>query len=147
MVTEIIKSEYKETEVGNIPKDWNVGYVGDSFQICNNLRLPISEDTRKKMVGPYPYYGPTGVLGYINEYRVSGEYALIGEDGDHFLKWRNQPMTILVRGKFNVNNHAHLVKGTENLTEWFYWYFFHRDISQNLTKQGAGRLKLTKESL
>ncbi len=48
---------------------------------------------------------------------------LIGEDGDHFLKWRSQPMTLLAEGKFNVNNHAHLVKGTKNLTEWFYWYF------------------------
>ena len=147
MVKNTIKQGYKQTEVGIIPKDWDVLYVGDSFDICNNLRLPISKSIREKMIGPYPYYGPTGVQGYINEYRVEGEYALIGEDGDHFLKWRNQPMTLLVRGKFNVNNHAHLVKGSKNLTEWFYWYFANRDVGQHLTKQGAGRLKLTKKAL
>jgi len=147
MVTMVMNSEFQKTEVGWIPKDWDVQNVGDAFEICNNLRLPISRTNREKMIGIYPYYGPTGIQGYINEYRVDGEYALIGEDGDHFLKWRNQPMTLLVNGKFNVNNHAHLVKGIKNLTKWFYWYFANKDISQHLTKQGAGRLKLTKKEL
>ncbi|MCE2506297.1 MAG: restriction endonuclease subunit S [Nitrosopumilaceae archaeon] len=149
MVTEqlTVKSGYKKTEVGIIPEEWDIQQVKDSFEICNTLRLPISKNVRKKMKGSYPYYGPTGVQDHINEYRVDGEYALIGEDGDHFLKWRNQPMTLFVKGKFNVNNHAHVVKGTKNLTEWFYWYFNNKDITQHLTKQGAGRLKLSKASL
>lgn len=99
------------------------------------------------MTGPFPYYGPTSIQGYINEYRVEGEYALIGEDGDHFLKWQNQPMTQLVSGRFNVNNHAHLIKGTKNLTAWFYYYFSYRDLTPYLTRQGAGRFKLTKSTL
>ncbi len=114
---------YKQTEVGVIPEDWNVAPVGQGFEVCNNLRLPISQAEREKMPGPFPYYGPTSIQGYINEYRVEGEYALIGEDGDHFLKWQDQPMTQLVAGRFNVNNHAHLVKGTKNVTAWFYYYF------------------------
>jgi type I restriction enzyme, S subunit len=73
--------------------------------------------------------------------------VLIGEDGDHFLKWRSQPMTLLVRGRFNVNNHAHLVQGTKNLTAWFYWFFANRDLTPFLTRQGAGRYKLTKAAL
>ena len=138
---------YKQTEVGVIPEEWNVACVGDSFNVCNQLRLPISQSVRERMAGPYPYYGPTSVQGWINEYRVEGEYALIGEDGDHFLKWRSQPMTLLVRGKFNVNNHAHLLRGTKNLTEWFYWFFANRDMTPYLTRQGAGRYKLTKAAL
>ncbi len=142
-----LKPGYKRTEVGVIPSSWRVDCVGDAFLICNQLRLPISQAVRERMVGPYPYYGPTGVQGWINEYRVEGEYALIGEDGDHFLKWQTQSMTLLVRGKFNVNNHAQLVKGTSNLTEWFYWIFSNRDITPYLTRQGAGRYKLTKAAL
>ena len=99
------------------------------------------------MSGSYPYYGPTCVQGWINEYRIEGEHALIGEDGDHFLKWHDQAMTLLVTGKFNVNNHAHIVRGTKNLTAWFYWFFANRDISSYLTRQGAGRYKLTKTTL
>ncbi len=141
------KPGYKQTEVGVIPEDWELKPIGESFDICNHLRYPISQDVRKKMVGEYPYYGPTRAQDYINEYRVEGEYALIGEDGDHFLKWRESPMTLLVNGKFNVNNHAHLVKGARNLTSWFYYYFQNKDLTPYLTRQGAGRYKLTKNIL
>ncbi len=142
-----LKPGYKQTEVGVIPEDWELKPIGESFNICNHLRYPISQDVRKKMVGEYPYYGPTRVQDYINEYRVEGEYALIGEDGDHFLKWQESPMTLLINGKFNVNNHAHLVKGTRNLTSWFYYYFQNKDLTLYLTRQGAGRYKLTKNTL
>lgn len=143
-----VKQGYKLTEAGVIPDDWNVYTVGSAFTISNQLRLPISSVLREKNSGPYPYYGPTGVQGWINEFRVNGTYALIGEDGDHFLKWATQPMTLLVSGKFNVNNHAHLIGATSNnLVEWFYWFFSSRDLTQHLTRQGASRYKLTKAAL
>ncbi len=53
----------------------------------------------------------------------------------------------LVSGKFNVNNHAHLIKGNVGSAKWFYWFFRNRDISIYLTRQGAGRFKLNKASL
>ena len=62
------------------------------------------------MQGAYPYYGPTSVLDFISEHRLDGEYVLIGEDGDHFLKYSKWNMTQLVSGKFNVNNHAHVMR-------------------------------------
>jgi type I restriction enzyme S subunit len=130
-----------------VPDGWKVEAVGEAFEICNNLRFPISEEERKKIHGPFPYYGPTKIQDWINEYRVDGKFALIGEDGDHFLKWKELPMTLLVEGKFNVNNHAHLVRGNSNLTEWFFYYFQNRELTKYLTRQGAGRYKLTKDSL
>lgn len=130
-----------------IPMDWDVQRVDKAFLICNNLRFPISDEERKKIIGIYPYYGPTKIQAYINEYRINGKYALIGEDGDHFLKWKELPMTQLVEGKFNVNNHAHVIQGKDNLTEWFYFYFNQKELTPFLTRQGAGRYKLTKESL
>jgi len=130
-----------------IPNDWQLIPVGEAFKICNNLRHPISGGTRKKMKGIYPYYGPTRIQDYINEYRLDGKYALIGEDGDHFLKWKELPMTLLVEGKFNVNNHAHIIQGEENLTEWFYYFFNNKELTPYLTRQGVGRYKLTKDSL
>jgi type I restriction enzyme S subunit len=140
--------EKKKSEMrGEVPEGWKVKLVQEAFQICNNLRFPLSETDRKLIQGEYPYYGPTKIQDYINEYRVDGKYALIGEDGDHFLKWKELPMTLLVSGQFNVNNHAHLVQGDKNLTEWFYYYFQHKELTQFLTRQGAGRYKLTKKAL
>ena len=147
METTQLKKGYKQTSIGLIPEDWDVQNVGEAFEIRNNLRLPISRQVRESIEGQYRYYGPTSIQGYINEYRVEGEHALIGEDGDHFLKWRDVSMTLLVDGKFNVNNHAHIIKGVENLTSWFYYFFAHKELSSYLTRQGAGRYKLTKSTL
>jgi type I restriction enzyme S subunit len=88
---------------------WPVSTVGQACTIRNDLRLPLSEEVRAGITGPYPYYGPTGVLDHINEFRLDGRFALIGEDGDHFLKFRERPMTLFVTGQFNVNNHAHVI--------------------------------------
>lgn len=139
---------YKETELGWVPKEWVVSNIGECCVVSNNLRKPISAEEREKIKGDYPYYGCAGILDYINEFRVDGKYVIIGEDGDHFLKFSYQPMTILIAGKFNVNNHAHIISGTEICsTEWFHCYFVHRDITYYLTRQGAGRYKLKKETL
>lgn len=100
------------------------------------------------MKGEYPYYGPTGILDYLNEFRAEGDFALIGEDGDHFLDVDRKNQTLRVSGRFNVNNHAHLVgDGAACTVEWFFHFFRHRDISHSLTRQGAGRFKLTKQAL
>lgn len=99
------------------------------------------------MQGQYPYYGPTQIQDFINEYRFCGDYALIGEDGDHFLKWRTRSMTLLATGRFNVNNHAHVLRGGRSHIGWFYHYFCHRDVTSFLTRQGASRFKLTKAAL
>jgi type I restriction enzyme S subunit len=143
----INNTTYKDSPLGKIPVDWVVKTISEAFEICNNLRFPINEEEREKIKGQYPYYGPTKIQDYINGYRLEGTYSLIGEDGDHFLKWKELPMTLLVSGKFNVNNHAHIILGKENLTEWFFYYFNHRELTPHLTRQGAGRYKLSKGSL
>ena len=57
-------------------------------------------------------------------------------------------MTLLVNGKINVNNHAHIIQGDVNSrTDWFYYYFMNRPLTPYLTRQGAGRYKLTKSAL
>ena len=111
------------TNYRNIPSGWRLSTVETECNICNNLREPLSEEERSLMQGPYPYYGPTKAVDYLDHFRVVGKYALIGEDGDHFLKYNEQDMTQLVSGQFNVNNHAHIVQGRENCTtEWFYTF-------------------------
>lgn len=130
------------------PWDWRLSTVGEEFRIDNHLREPISDAQRQQMQGPFPYYGPTKAVDFLDHYRVEGTYALIGEDGDHFFKYRNLDMTQLVHGRFNVNNHAHLVRGDgESTTEWFFQYFRTRPLTHFLTRQGVGRFKLNKASL
>jgi type I restriction enzyme S subunit len=134
--------------VATVPVGWNLSNVGSACTIRNDLRLPLAVEVRESMKGKFPYFGPTGILGYINEFRVDGEYALIGEDGDHFLDVKEKRQTIRVSGKLNVNNHAHLIGGGPDCNvDWFFYFFQHRDIYHSLTRQGAGRFKLTKAAL
>lgn len=131
-----------------LPECWKRSTVGEGCLIKNYLRLPLSSEQRALMQGEYPYYGPTGVLGYLDHYRIDEEIALIGEDGDHFLKHRDREMTLFIEGKSSVNNHAHVVGNSEScLAKWFYYWFMHRDITPMLSRQGVGRYKLTKAGL
>jgi len=140
--------DFKYSSLGRIPVEWEVKRLVESSEVCNSFRKPIAALVRENMRGDYPYYGPTGILDYIDEYRVDGKFVLIGEDGDHFLKFKSQEMTLLVEGKYNVNNHAHILRGKGNvLTEWLHLFFLHRDITLHLTRQGAGRFKLNKAAL
>lgn len=131
-----------------IPEGWREKQVAEVLDIDNTKRKPISAEERAKIPGPFPYYGPTQAQDWIDHYAYDGTYALIGEDGDHFLKYRTLSMTQLVDGKFNVNNHAHAIRGTGACeADWFYYYFQNRDLREHLTRQGAKRYKLTKASL
>lgn len=141
-----ISEGYKKTKVGVIPDVWHCYQIHECLSICNHERKPISEDVRKTIPGPYPYYGPTQAQGYIATYESEGPAVLIGEDGDHFLKYKDREMTMYVDGKYTVNNHAHVLRGTELCeTKWFYYAYQHKSLFDAITRQGAGRYKLTKE--
>lgn len=131
-----------------LPEGWKITTVGKSCAIRNTLRFPLSATDRAAMGGGYPYFGPTGQLDSIDHYRINESFALIGEDGDHFLKFRDRPMTIYFEGKANVNNHAHIIGDSDEcLAKWFYYSFMHRDLTPALSRQGVGRYKLTKAGL
>ena len=138
----------RQARIVKIPENWNISTIGESCSIENHLRQPISLEERKTIVGKYPYYGPTGILSYISKFKLEGKYVLIGEDGDRFLKYNSWSQTMIVTGKFNVNNHAHIIASTDKCSlEWFNYFFQHRNITNFLTRQGAGRFKLNKETL
>lgn len=139
---------YRKTDIGIIPQDWEELTVEESVCIQNELRTPISQQVRDTIRGCFPYYGPTQVQDYINTYNVEGPSVLIGEDGDHFLKYKYKEMTLYVEGKYSVNNHAHIIRGTNMCRDkWFMYFFQHRNLFDKITRQGAGRYKLTKEVL
>lgn len=138
----------RSSPIGEVANHWQVAPLATAAVIENHLRKPINSTERAAAVGPYPYYGPTGILDYINEFRFEGRYVLIGEDGDHFLKWPSWSMTQLATGRFSVNNHAHAIRGTQAcLTDWLFHFYRHRSVDEWVTKQGAGRLKLKKSTL
>ncbi|CAN6961826.1 Type I restriction modification DNA specificity domain-containing protein [Psychrobacter okhotskensis] len=146
--SEISKLELIQARISFIPKGWQLDKVGEALNIKNNFRKPISQEVRSLIPGPYPYYGPTKIQDHIADYEQDGTYALIGEDGDHFLKYESMRQTQFISGKCTVNNHAHIIESSNTCdSEWFYLYFQHRNITNFLSRQGAGRFKLNKVTL
>ena len=106
-------------------------------------RKPVKESERKK--GPYPYYGASGIVDYVDSYLFDGRYLLIAEDGEN-LRTRQTPIAFMADGKFWVNNHAHIVIGNGEVeTEYLHYFLQHADIQSYLT--GAVMPKLTQGNL
>ncbi len=100
---------------------------------------------RENFQGEFPYYGAQGIIDYVKEYRCDGEYMLIAEDGENLMS-RTQPVAIIAKGKFWVNNHAHIVK-TNSLANMQYTCYAlnHLDITGFVT--GSAQPKLSQGNL
>jgi type I restriction enzyme S subunit len=131
--------------LGEIPVHWEVTRVKNEFECLNNRRIPLSSPERGKMnKRDYDYYGASGVIDRVEDYLFDGELLLIAEDGAN-LVLRNLRLAIIARGKFWVNNHAHILKPKGSNLE--YLQAVMEGISYRPWISGAAQPKLTKDRL
>jgi len=109
--------------------------------IYDYLREPVSQTERNKREGKYPYFGATGQVGWIDDYRQDGKYVLLGEDGAPFLD-PHKTKAYVVEGKCWVNNHAHVLKGKEGVCDDDYLCFALNWVDYSEAVTGSTRLKL-----
>ena len=122
---------------------WFEKPLGEVTVNHDGKRRPVKESERKK--GPFPYYGASGIVDYVDGYLFEGRYLLIAEDGEN-LRTRQTPIAFMADGKFWVNNHAHIVTGNgEVTTEYLHYFLQDADIQSYLT--GAVMPKLTQGNL
>ena len=120
--------------------EYNLGNLTDNFDY---LRVPVKKADRKP--GPYPYYGASGIVDYVDSYIFDGKYLLVAEDGEN-LRTRKTPIAFLADGKFWVNNHAHILRGNRKADTRFLSYALSQlDLGGYLT--GSTMPKLTRNSL
>lgn len=135
------EQEYKETELGQLPKDWDVVKLGEVADIFDKKRVPLSEDVRAKRKGIYPYCGANGIIDYINEFIFDGEFVLLAEDGGYWGSGENS--AYIMNGKFWVNNHAHILKAISGKTINKFLFYSLNHIDMNPLIGGDARGKLT----
>lgn len=122
---------------------WPLVPLGELTENLDSRRVPVKESDRRP--GPYPYYGASGIVDHVSEYLFEGEHLLIAEDGEN-LRTRNTPIAFLANGRFWVNNHAHIVRGSERaITRYLCYALAQTDVSGYLT--GSTLPKLTQGSL
>ncbi len=123
--------------------EWHFRPLSELIINFDERRIPVKGGDRCQ--GHFPYYGASGIIDYTNKYLFDGEYLLIAEDGEN-LRTRNTPIAFLARGKFWVNNHAHVVQGNEQADTRFLMYAIQAlDISGHLT--GSTMPKLSQRSM
>lgn len=130
----------KKTELGEIPEDWEVVRLGGVVKIFNNKRIPLSEKERQNKKGEFSYCGANGIIDYINDYIFDGEYVLLAEDGGYWGSFEQS--SYIMKGKFWVNNHAHVLQGIENKILNFYLMNIlnYLDLSDYISGTTRGKL-------
>ena len=123
--------------------EWKEVVLGELVDIYDSKRIPLTSQKREKIKGDIPYYGAQGIIDYINQFLFDGEYILIAEDGNN-IKSRQENIAQIAKGKFWVNNHAHILQGKieQNL---LCYIINHTDISGYVT--GSAQPKLNQANL
>ncbi len=130
--------------LGKVPKHWEIRCLNFCFDSLNSRRIPLSAEERANMSREYPYYGASGVIDYVEEYIFDEQLILIAEDGANLLS-RSTPLAFEARGKYWVNNHAHILRPT--LGPFAYWSNLLCIVQYEPWITGAAQPKLTKENL
>ena len=94
--------------------DWEQRKLEEVVEFLDTMRKPL--EGAKRIPGPYPYYGASGIVDYVDGYLFDEELVLLSEDGANITD-RNYPVCFLASGKYWVNNHAHVLRtkdGNEN---------------------------------
>lgn len=129
----------------DIPSHWRVTRIKNEFYNLDSHRIPLSSVERGEMTTrQYDYYGASGVIDKVDDYIFDDELILIAEDGAN-LVLRNLPLVFIARGKFWVNNHAHVLKPKSGNIEYLAHLLETFDYRRWIT--GAAQPKLTRDRL
>ncbi len=121
--------------------EWKTTRLDACVDFLDNLRQPI--DAKRRIKGIYPYYGASGIVDYVHDYIFDEELILLSEDGANITD-RTYPVCFLAKGKYWVNNHAHVLKSKEGFVNAFISNAMeHKDYS--LYNTGMAMPKLNKE--
>lgn len=104
-----------------------INHLGEVCEVLDSRRKPITK--RDRVSGPYPYYGATGVLDYVENYIFDEPLVLIGEDG---AKWgAGERTAYAVDGRYWVNNHAHVIRPNRDvmMDSWVVYYLNAIDLA------------------
>jgi len=136
---------FEESELGQIPKGWRAGSLGEVIDVFDSKRVPLSGREREQRKGSYPYHGAASVMDYVDDYLFDGIYMLMGEDGS-VINDDGTPVSQYVWGKFWVNNHAHVLQGKNGIcTEHLLLHLKDSNIAAFVT--GAVQPKLNQGNM
>lgn len=126
------------------PRGWVKSTVG-AVTICRDgERIPVAQAERAGRAKTYDYYGASGVIDKIDDYLFDKPLLLVGEDGANLIN-RSTPIAYMARGKYWVNNHAHVLDGiSESLLLYVCLYFNAIDLKPYVTGTAQPKMNQAK---
>jgi type I restriction enzyme S subunit len=127
-----------------LPKRWEWIRFGDALLSRDEDRIPVSSDERQFRKGEYDYYGASGVIDKTDKYLFDKPLLLIGEDGANLIN-RSTPIAFIARGKYWVNNHAHVLDGiSEDFLRYIELYINAIDLKPYVTGTAQPKMNQSK---
>lgn len=139
------KMVWNEELKREIPEGWKAVTLGSITNCLDSQRVPLSSSQREEIKGTIPYYGATGVMGYVNQEIFNGDYVLVAEDGSVMDQY-GHPIIQRITGKTWVNNHAHVLKPLANISCKLLMMML-KDIWVVKIKTGSIQMKINQENL
>ena len=128
---------YKQTELGEIPEDWEVKPLSELCDLKSGLGITSeSIDNSSK----YRCYGGNGLRGYTNTFTHEGEYVLIGRQGALCGNIQH------VSGKFFASEHA-LVSTPKNIVSAYWLAVYLERMNLNQYSESSAQPGLSAEKL
>lgn len=129
----------------DIPDNWKFVRFGELMINRDSERIPVSVADRRKKKKIYDYYGASGVIDSIDDYLFDEELLLIGEDGANLLA-RTRPIAFIAKGKYWVNNHAHVLDICCDVDLEYICYYIN-SISLQPYVTGMAQPKMNQENM
>lgn len=106
---------YKESELGQIPEDWEVDKIGNTLSITTGSR-----NTQDKVNdGTYPFFVRSQNVERINTYSFDGEGVLTAGDGVGTGK-----IFHYINGKCDIHQRVYLMSNFKQTLDGYYFYIF-----------------------
>ena len=118
---------------------------GELAELEDSKRIPLNKQDREKRKGPYPYYGATSIMDYVDDYLFDGIRVLLGEDGS-VMTDEGYPFLQYVWGKYWVNNHAHIIKAKSDYSLEAIYLALRRTVINHIVT-GAVQMKISQKNL
>ncbi|MCU4927093.1 restriction endonuclease subunit S [Halobacteria archaeon AArc-dxtr1] len=127
-------------------EDYEIEKLGEITENYDSERVPLSQAERDERPGKHPYYGATGPLDQIDDFKFDGKYILVAEDGHSVKTDKGYPYIQFLNKKFWPSNHAHVLQGKGTVsTEYIRWALSKIKIDPYIT--GSAQPKLSQRNL
>ena len=141
------KSIADEVPFEELPEGWAWARLESALFNRDAERVPVSVADREKLDKLYDYYGASGVIDKVDSYLFDKPLLLVGEDGANLLT-RSKPIAFMARGKYWVNNHAHVLDGiSESYLEYIALYINSISLAPYVTGTAQPKMNQAKMGL